>query len=215
MFAFDMDGTLLPGTSACRQIARVAGVEDGFRELDVAFVKGSITGVEFARAIASLWDCSDSAMIRHAFDAAPKIGNIDAALRLISDHGGRACLITLAPQYFAEHFRAFGFHHIVASRFPLRPGRSIRNRAILTPEDKVTRLRRICCREGLTFDEAVVFGDSATDLPLFSSMRWSVCLNGSRQLQKAAWQSYVSDNLVDVLERVLDQLEECGNILRK
>jgi phosphoserine phosphatase len=46
VFAFDMDGTLLPGTTACLQIAREAGVENELTELEASFARGEITTLD-------------------------------------------------------------------------------------------------------------------------------------------------------------------------
>ena len=121
VFSFDMDGTLLPNTSACLEIAREVGVEKELLELEASFSNGHINTVDFARAISTLWDSSDGALMRRVFDSAPKLKGIRDVVKSISTHGGRTCLITLSPQYFAEYFREFGFDEIVASTFPSNP----------------------------------------------------------------------------------------------
>jgi phosphoserine phosphatase len=206
VFAFDMDGTLLPGTTACLQIAREAGVENELADLEDAFARGEITTLDFAGAISALWDSSDHALIRRAFDASPKLKGIRQAVKAISMHGGRTCVITLSPRYFAEHFRDFGFDEIAASTFPSSPQQPLQPREILTPESKIDCLRAICARHNCAYDDAVAFGDSASDIPLFASLRWSICLNGSQRLKQTAWMSHEGDDLPPALERALAAL---------
>jgi phosphoserine phosphatase len=95
LFVFDMDGTLLIGTTACIEIAKVSGTLDQLHVLERQFATGEIDAFCFAQNIGALWGMVDQRVVRTAFEAAPKLSNIKAVIALIRRGGGKSCLITM------------------------------------------------------------------------------------------------------------------------
>jgi len=52
---FDMDGTLLHGTTASLLLAGALGGGDGLAALERRFASGTLTAVEFARELHAMW----------------------------------------------------------------------------------------------------------------------------------------------------------------
>ena len=77
LIAFDLDGTLLPGTTASLEIARATGTTAQLVDLERAFSAGQCTTHEFAHAVARLWSDVSVTAIAKAFSDTPKIGNIE------------------------------------------------------------------------------------------------------------------------------------------
>src|SRR5690242_1185885 len=94
---FDMDGTLLRGTTASLLLAGVLGTENALRALEERFGAGKHTTVEFAQHLHTTWGVVPAATALEAFAGAPLLDNIEAVLRDIQARGERACLITLSP----------------------------------------------------------------------------------------------------------------------
>ena len=133
---FDMDGTLLRGTTASLLLASVLGQEAELEALETRFAGGGHTNVDFALTLHAAWGVVPAAAAAAAFEAAPLLDNIEAVLSDIHERGERACLITMSPDYFAELFLPLGFDAVYASRFPRDAETPFDAGAILAFEDK-------------------------------------------------------------------------------
>lgn len=193
---FDMDGTLLHGTSACALLADSLGRLDELQDLERRLLSGTTTGVGFARALHDMWGVIEPEVARRAFAAAPMLANVREVLADIRSRDERACLITLSPDYFAEQFLDFGFDAVFASRFPRSARESLDLAGVLAPEDKPRVAARFCADHGLGLADAVAYGDSMSDVFLFEAVGVRVSVNGDHHLAERS----------DVAVRCLDML---------
>ncbi|MFF6787949.1 HAD family hydrolase [Streptomyces filamentosus] len=167
LHVFDMDGTLLRNTSAALEIAARLDCLDELRSLEAEFAAGAIDTRGFAAALYGLWR-----------ELTP------------------AVVVTMSPDFFATRLRGLGVDDVVASAFPPPPFRSAPDPAgILVPEDKVTAVDRLRTALGLDRDSCVAYGDSGSDVPLFSALRHTVAVNASPALRALAGAGYEGDDL--------------------
>lgn len=183
---FDMDGTLVSRTSAPALVAAALGRQDSLIELEQRFASGTATAVEFARVLHRSWGVVPPEVALQAFSAAPLIENIREVLQDIRRRGEVACLITMSPDYFAEHFLDFGFAAVFASRFPRSSELALDEAAILNPEDKPRLAARFCAEHGVQLRDAVAYGDSMSDVFLFREVGLGVSVNGDHHLAELA-----------------------------
>lgn len=54
---------------------------------------------------------------------------------------------------------------------------------ILTFEDKPRLARAFCAEHGLRIEEAVAYGDSMSDVPLFDAVGYRISINGDHHLR--------------------------------
>lgn len=202
LFVFDMDGTLLPNTTACLELARETGTAAQLHALEADFVAGRIDTKGFAASISGLWGCLDPGVILGAFAKSPKLRNIREVTRAVADAGGRSCLISMSPDFFTEHFRDFGFNFVYASRFP-RNGEPLNPDHILVPDDKPRLVRELCASESLALEDTVAFGDSMSDYPLFRCLRLTVGVNPDEKLEKLALATYRGDDLYGAYSAIM------------
>ena len=179
---FDMDGTLLHGTSAPVLLAAALGQSDGLAALEERFASGTTTAVEFAREIHASWGIVPADVVAHVFAQAPVLANVREVLDDIHARGERACLITMSPDYFAEQFVAFGFDAVFASRFPRTADVALDESAILNPRDKPRLAAQFCAEHGLELKDAIAYGDSMSDVFLFDEVGVRVSVNGDHHL---------------------------------
>lgn len=135
---FDMDGTLLPGTTACQQIALAAEAPTVIEQLEHDYRNGLINSTVFAERALESWAHKGDDLYQRAYLAAPKIAGVDRTLRWLRSHGIVTCLVTIAPRQFAECFSDFG--HVYASTYPTD---------ILNPEDKPHVVRELQQKLGI------------------------------------------------------------------
>jgi len=181
---FDMDGTLLHGTSAPVLLAAALGQPDSLHELEERFATGTATAVDFARAIHEMWGVVAPEVAQQAFAAAPLLANVREVLADIRERDERACLITMSPAYFAELFLDFGFDAVFASRFPGDAETPLDETAILNPRDKPRLAERFCREHGLELADAIAYGDSMSDVFLFDEVGFRVSVNGDHHLEE-------------------------------
>ena len=199
---FDMDGTLIPGTTAPLRLAAALGASEALHELEEEFEGHRITTQEFAARLHDLWGVVDSATVRSAFDDTPKLDGIAEVVDAIHAAGGVACVLTLSPDYFAEHFLPFGFDAVFASRFPRTVEAALDPNGILTAERKVTIAAEFCASVGTVLSSAVAYGDSYSDRFLFEEAGLAVSVNGDRRIMEVADLHVETVDLRDVYAQV-------------
>jgi len=206
LFVFDMDGTLLMKTTACIEIAKVSGTLDQLRILEQKFASREIDAFCFAQNIGSLWGMLDEQVVRTAFEATPKLTNIRAVTTLIRRGGGKSCLITMSPDFYAHLFYEYGFDFIEASQFPRSSNEEIKRENILNPKDKATIVQGWCNQLGLELSNCVAFGDSMSDYLLFKELEHTVSINGDSTLRDLARYHYEGPDLRDAFLTICDAL---------
>ncbi len=196
LHVFDMDGTLLNGTTASLQIARYLGCVDELGVLERRFAAGEIDTRGFAAAIHGLWRSLTPPAVADVVRASPWLTGIKEVCADIRQRGERSVVITMSPDFFARHLLEFGFDEVAASRFPALPFREPLDPAgILTPVDKVRIVDEIRERLGLPRSRCVAYGDSMSDAPLFRQLANTVAVNADHHLAELAALSYRGGDL--------------------
>ncbi len=206
LFVFDMDGTLLIRTTACIEIAKVSGTLGQLHILEQQFAAGEIDAFCFAQNIGAMWGLVDEQVIRTAFEATPKLANIRAVTDLIRRGGGKSCLITMSPDFYANLFYDYGFDFIGASQFPRGSHKDIKRENILNPKDKARIVEKLCNQLGFELNQCVAFGDSMSDYLLFQELEYTVSINGDSRLRELARYRYEGTDLHAAFVTVCDAL---------
>jgi phosphoserine phosphatase len=104
----------------------------------------------------------------------------------------------MSPDFFAEHLYGLGIDVVAASRFPPLPfAAPIDPAGILEPTDKVRLTERELASRGLAVQDCVAYGDSMSDVPLFSMLDNTVAVNADEALERIAAVAYRGDSLMD------------------
>ncbi|GAA0713205.1 HAD-IB family phosphatase [Dactylosporangium roseum] len=198
LHVFDMDGTLLVGTTASRQIASIHGSETQLLALERRFAAEEIDTRTFAVAIHQLWQDLRPEMVAAAFAASPWMTGVAEVCADIRARGEASVVITMSPDFFAGHLTAWGFDTVMASVFPALPFVDVIDPArILTPEHKVLVVDDLLQRHALPRSRCVAYGDSMSDAPLFRSLEATVAVNADRHLAGLAASEYRGDDLLE------------------
>ena len=199
MFAlhvFDMDGTLLRGTTAAIEISRRIGHLEPLAELERRFATEEISAPDFAVETHALWADLTTELVAEVVAGAPWIDGIDDVCADIGERGERSMLITMSPNFFAEHLGVRGIDVVCASRWPAPPfAAPIDPAGILSPADKVRLTEAERAAHGLPRDACVAYGDSMSDLPLFAVLQNTVAVNADPALERAARVAYRGEDL--------------------
>lgn len=193
---FDLDGTLLPGTTASREIARVVGCLPELDLLEAAWSAGAVDSRGFAQRLHALWAPLDGECVRVAFETAPWIKGLTEVLGDVRERGERAAVLTMSPDFFADRLLGLGAHEVLASRFPPPPSaQPPQPDAIMTPQRKVEAMQELCGRHGIGIERTVAYGDSGSDVPLFAALGNTVAVNATAALERLAAIVYRGEDL--------------------
>jgi phosphoserine phosphatase len=208
---FDMDGTLLRGSTASLEIARRLGCLPELRRLEAAFASGTVDTRGFAAEVCRLWQELTPGLVEEVFARAPWIGGIADVLADIRRRGERSVVVTMSPDFFASRLTALGADEVVASGFPPLPFRAAPDPArILTPADKITVADRVRAAAGLDRESCVAYGDSGSDIPLFRELRHTMAVNADDALRSLARYHYDGDDLRVAYQIARDAISPAG-----
>ena len=196
LHVFDMDGTLLRGTTAPIELSRRIGRPEPLAALERGFAAEEISAVDFALQMRGLWHDLTAELVAEVVADAPWIDGIDDVCSDIARRGERSMLITMSPDFFAAHLGDRGIDVVRASRFPPLPfAAPVDPSGILNPADKVRLTEAEREAQGLPRRACVAYGDSMSDLPLFAVLENTVAVNADTALEQAARVAYRGDDL--------------------
>ncbi|MCW2871993.1 HAD-IB family phosphatase [Actinacidiphila oryziradicis] len=202
---FDMDGTLMYGSSANVELAKGLGLVEEFRALDMAFGAGEINPVRYAERAYGMWSSLTQDRLAAAFDGAPWLRGIREVWAEITARGEYCAVISLSPDFFVRRLLEWGVHEARASVFPEVPfpAEAVLDPAkILLPESKVTIAGELCARYGVGWADCVAYGDSMSDTVLFGTVPVSVAVNGDHHVSGLATHAYTGRDLREAYELV-------------
>lgn len=103
---FDLDGTLIYGSSAAVEISHQLGLDEEIRELELAFAAGGMTPPEFAARACAMWAELTEDHVTAAFLEAPWLSGIREVWEEIRERGERSAVISLSPDFFVSRLLA-------------------------------------------------------------------------------------------------------------
>ncbi|MEV6834449.1 HAD-IB family phosphatase [Streptomyces sp. NPDC051133] len=200
---FDLDGTLLHGSTAPVEISRQLGLEAEAVALDLAIAEGRIGPPEYAAQVYDLWAGLTEAHVSAAFEAAPWLARIREVWAEIRSTGDYCAVVSLSPSFFVERLLDWGAHAAHGSRFPAVPfTEPVDPSGVLSAAAKVIIADRLCAEFGVTRAECVAYGDSSSDTELFAVVPVSVAVNADGHLAGLATHSYSGRDLWHAYELV-------------
>ncbi|WP_329289005.1 HAD family hydrolase [Streptomyces sp. NBC_01455] len=200
---FDLDGTLLYGSSAPPEISRQIGLEAETIVIEQAISAGRIGPPEYATQVYALWAQLTDAHVAAAFEQAPWLSGIEDVWAEIRNNGDYCAVISLSPSFFVERLTRWGAHAAYGSRFPALPfAEPVDLAGILSAAAKVQIANRLCEEFGVRRADCVAYGDSLSDKDLFETVPVSVAINADRPLAGIATHSYMGRSLWEAYELV-------------
>jgi phosphoserine phosphatase len=121
LFVFDMDGTLLPGTTASVALAATLGAGDQLHDLENRFAAGHLDTRGFAAEVHDLFAPLTAEQIGATLRATRLLDRAAEVFADIRGRGERSLVITMSPDFFARELLALGADAVHGSRFPVPP----------------------------------------------------------------------------------------------
>ncbi|MEV0470881.1 HAD family hydrolase [Streptomyces prunicolor] len=198
---FDVDGTLVPGTSSSVFLAQFLGHRDELAKAEDAYASGAWDNRQVSELDAAGWAGVSVERISGRLDGLPLVMGIAETVAWCRRNGLVPVLATLAwspvGSYLADRF---GFHSFSGPRLETADGRFTGRVARHFDEhDKRDFALAQAQSLGLAPHSCAAVGDSRSDLPLFSSVGLSVAFNASADARAAATAAVDDDDLRSVL----------------
>ena len=164
--AFDLDGTLIRGLTACEAIAAGIGRIDRMREFE-QLRSNQIEEVMAAREEMAQWYSSFTfgALCQHltVVNIAP---GMDEGFALLRDHGFKIAIVSLTWEFAAQWFAdMLGADYVV--------GQGISTEGLVThfwPQDKAKWLTGLAAKLDVDMKDVAAVGDSRGDIPMLLSV---------------------------------------------
>jgi phosphoserine phosphatase len=198
---FDLDGTLLRGTSVSVLTADWLGRGGALDEMERRYRDGLISNAVVAETSASWFAGRRPAEVGEVLERAPWIAGIAETVAELRAAGAYVALATVTWRFAAELVaERFGFEACCGTQMAIVGGRlSGAVSGLCDAEDKAVFVEEVCATRGLLPSSAAVIGDSRSDVPAFRSAGFSVALNADDAARAAAMVTLDADDLRDVL----------------
>jgi phosphoserine phosphatase len=198
---FDLDGTLLRGTSVSLLLARWLGREDEVAELERAFKAHEISNSVVADTSAAwLEGRSTDEAWRVLMDGLWIEGMAETFQRLTAA-GVSLLLGTITWSFAGEMLRR---HHDFAavSGTEMRTDNGVLSGTVSRYFDEHDKLRFVeqwCAQNGYSMSQVAAIGDSRSDVPLFRRVGMSIALNATPDARAVATHVIDTEDLRDLL----------------
>jgi phosphoserine phosphatase len=194
---FDLDGTLLRGTSVSVLTADWLGRGGALDELERRYRDGLISNAAVAETSASWFAGRTLAEVDAVLERAPWIAGIAETVSELRAAGAYVALATVTWRFAAE---LFGFQACCGTEMAIVDG-CLRGAvsAHCDAQDKAVFIQEPCASRGLLPSSAALIGDSRSDIPGFRRAGFSVAVNADEGARQAAMVALDSGDLRDVL----------------
>lgn len=185
---FDVDGTLVPGTSSGQHLADLLGHAESVREAEAGYAAGVLTNQQVAVLDARGWTGFTPEQVSQFLGALPLVQGIDVTVTWCRDHDLVPVLGTLAWESVGGYLcRRFGFEQACGPSLELVDGRYTgRVMTHFDEWDKRDFARTVAADLGFDLVHCAAVGDSRSDLPLFAEAGFSIAFNATPAVRAAA-----------------------------
>lgn len=192
LHVFDMDGTLLRSTATVELARQMGRLEDGL-EIEKLWHDGDIADTDFWRRLIGICEDATVADFDAAFHNSPWMDGIAEAFCDIQSRGEAVIVISQSPTFFVRRLELWGAHETYGSA--VDPGVPVSASATLMPETKVAITQAALAARGLGANDCVIYGDSTSDIKLFTSFSRTVAVNATPTLAALATTQYVGTDI--------------------
>jgi phosphoserine phosphatase len=185
---FDVDGTLVPGTSSAVHLAGYLGHAEAVAEAEAGWDAGLLEARYVEELDARGWAGTSEAQIREWLTALPLVDGIAEVVEWCVDHEVVPALATLAWHPVGVYLcETFGFVEACGPILEVRDG--IYTGIPLSSYDSEVKrdfALRFAKERGFTLDQCAAVGDSLSDLPLFAEVGLAVAFNATERARALA-----------------------------
>lgn len=198
---FDLDGTLLRGTTVSLLLAQWLGQAAEITELERAFHAHEISNRVVADTSAGWLAGQSKAEAWRVLSDGHWIDGMAETFRVLDTAGASLLLGTITWSFAAEMLRErYGFAAVSGTEMQVLDGvLSGTVSRYFDEHDKVWFVEEWCAQNGFSMSQVAAIGDSRSDVPLFHRAGMSIALNATPDARAAATRVLDTEDLRDVL----------------
>jgi phosphoserine phosphatase len=198
---FDLDGTLLRGSTVSLLLGEWLGQTQNIAELERAFRAHEISNSVVADTSAGWLAGQRPADAWRVLSDGPWIDGMAETFRTLAAAGTSLLLGTITWSFAAEMLREqYGFAAVSGTELQVSDGvLSGTVSRYFDEHDKVRFVEEWCAQNGYAMSQVAAVGDSRSDVPLFRRVGLSIALNATPDALAVATHALDTDNLRDVL----------------
>lgn len=203
---FDIDGTLVPGTTSGAFLAERLGHGDVVRHAEARYEEGLIGNLEVCRIDALGWAGHTETEVAEWLSDMPLIDGIAETVAWCRAFRLLPFLASLAWDPVGTHLeKRFGFAAHCGPRLVVSAGQYTGEVAEATDEfDKRDFALAACADHQISPSRCAAIGDSRSDLPLFAAAGISIAFNGTPTARAAATHTAYGPALAAVIPLLSD-----------
>jgi phosphoserine phosphatase len=198
---FDLDGTLLRGTTVSLLLSQWLGKTSEISELEQAFRAHEISNSVVADTSAEWLADRSLADAWRVLEDGPWIEGMVETLQTLNARDVRLLLGTITWSFAAEMLRErYGFAAVSGTEMPVADGvlSGVVGR-YFDEHDKARFVEEWCRQNGYSMSQVAAIGDSRSDVPLFRRAGMSIALNATADARAVATHALDTEDLRDVL----------------
>jgi phosphoserine phosphatase len=205
LVSFDLDGTLVRGSTVSLEMGRVLGHLDRIRDLEARYARHEISNAEIAIQDARACRDRSVAEIERAVLGIPLIEGFRDVVRTLKDRGTRTLIVTVTGSFAARAIaKEYGVDDYAGCELEEANGRFTgRVSRHFEENDKVRFVKEYCSKYGLGLSRCAAVGDGRSDIPLFGAVGLAIALNATPQARAASRVTLDTDDLRDILPYVV------------
>jgi phosphoserine phosphatase len=199
---FDLDGTLVPGTSTCQYLAGKLGHLEHLTKLEAQYSRGEISNAVVADGDGPFYAGQSIEAIERHLDGIPVIAGVAQGVTTLANLGIDSLICTVTWRFAAQILAArYGFIGASGTEMQLDEHGVLTGRVAKYFEefDKLAFVRTYCAERQIPLSGVFAVGDARSDIPLFGAVGFSVALNATSVAQAAASVAVETNDLNEVL----------------
>lgn len=199
---FDLDGTLLRGTTVSLLLAEWVGRAQEVADLERAFYAHEISNRVVAETQAAWFAGLTLQEIWPVLKAGPWISGMAETFNALSKRGVGVLVGTITWSFAAQMLcERYTLDAHSGTEMPLNGDGTLTGTVsrYFDEHDKARFVEEWCSEHGYSMSHVAAVGDSRSDIPLFDKAGMSIALNASPQAKERATHVLDSEDLRDVL----------------
>jgi len=199
---FDLDGTLVLGTSVCLHLAEKLGHLDQLTQLEARYANGEISNALVADELGPYYAGLSLDAIEAHLTNVPIIKGVPSVLAALADKGIESLICTVSWRFAAQILaKRYGFVDATGCEMPIDEKGLLTGRVSkhFDEFDKLEFVKAYCAERQIQLSQVFAVGDSRSDIPLFGAVGFSVALNATDAAKAAASVAIETDELSEVL----------------
>lgn len=211
--SFDMDGTLIKGTTSNLFYAKLLGVEDEVIALEKELKEGEIDSNIFMVKVSEIMHELTVDYVRDNFYKVPVVEGIGETVQTLKKAGISPIIVTTSNLLFAECFREkYDFDEVFGTIHEIhKDGKIGVGKIVCSSTHKIQHVLDAVHKMGGNMNNVFAVGDSFSDIPLFNEVGCSVAFNYDESLKDRADIYVRSDNICSVIPSIITYLKNTNH----